>query len=365
MNISFVLPSLASSLLSVPSGGFRVIYEYASRLAGLGHDVVLYHSELFPGVEYPKESVLEIVDYCNRIGLPRVVLPTWFTFTNNVKSFVIPEVSDKYIRDGDVVVATAWFSAYSVKLLDKCKGTKFYLIQGYEVVGAGSNVEIVESTYHLGLRMIVISLWLKQIVEGLGVLVTAYIPNGINFDVFKVTTPIRARNPYTVAMAYHPYSIKGSKDGINALNLVKKMYSNLLVTLFSVDDKPQDLPDWMDFKHNVPQSDLHQIYNANAIFISSSWQEGFGLPGAEALACGCALATTDSGGVRNYAIHGKTALISSPQDPLALAKNIIAFIQNNDERMKMAERGHRYIQNLSWDKAVQEIEKVFSVKPEK
>ena len=36
----------------------------------------------------------------------------------------------------------------------------------------------------------------------------------------------------------------------------------------------------------------------------TSYYEGWGLPGTEAMACGCALVSTRNGGVDSYAIEG-------------------------------------------------------------
>jgi glycosyltransferase involved in cell wall biosynthesis len=62
------------------------------------------------------------------------------------------------------------------------------------------------------------------------------------------------------------------------------------------------------------------------VFVCSSWEEGFGLPGLEALQCGAALATTDTKGSRDYAFHERTALVSPPRDTVALARNIIRLL---------------------------------------
>jgi glycosyltransferase involved in cell wall biosynthesis len=76
------------------------------------------------------------------------------------------------------------------------------------------------------------------------------------------------------------------------------------------------------------------------------------------MACGCALVTTDSLGVREYALHEKTALISEPKNPEKLSHNIIRMLRDNDLRISLAESGHKFIKNFTWEKAVNEFEKV-------
>ena len=52
-----------------------------------------------------------------------------------------------------------------------------------------------------------------------------------------------------------------------------------------------------------------------AVLVLPSWEEGLGLPGIEALACGAALASTDTKGGRDYALAGETAPAHSTAPP--------------------------------------------------
>jgi glycosyltransferase involved in cell wall biosynthesis len=46
------------------------------------------------------------------------------------------------------------------------------------------------------------------------------------------------------------------------------------------------------------------------------------------MACGCAFVGTDSGGVRDYATDGDTALLSAPGDRDGLLQNLIRITEN-------------------------------------
>jgi glycosyltransferase involved in cell wall biosynthesis len=51
---------------------------------------------------------------------------------------------------------------------------------------------------------------------------------------------------------------------------------------------------------NIPQTDVARIYKDSLIFLSFGYPEGFGLPAAEAMACGCIVVGFHGGGGREF-----------------------------------------------------------------
>jgi glycosyltransferase involved in cell wall biosynthesis len=80
------------------------------------------------------------------------------------------------------------------------------------------------------------------------------------------------------------------------------------------------------------------------------------------MACGCALVTSNSRGVLDYAIPQETALVSEIKNPTALAQNILKLIRDNNLRFSLAKRGNQYIQRFTWEKAVSKFEEVVTQK---
>jgi len=91
-------------------------------------------------------------------------------------------------------------------------------------------------------------------------------------------------------------------------------------------------------------------------YLSPNWAEGWHLPPAEAMACGCAVVSTDIGGVRDYAEHEKTALLSPPGDPEALTKNLLRLLEDDNLRIQLAKAGHKRIQEFTWDRSTDLLE---------
>jgi glycosyltransferase involved in cell wall biosynthesis len=158
-------------------------------------------------------------------------------------------------------------------------------------------------------------------------------------------------------MLYRHGEWKGTQDGIEALRLAKLKVPSMKVYLFGTEKKAHIEP-WMEYHLNPSQELIVELYNKAAIFVGPSWSEGWGLPGCEAALCGCALAMTDNGGHREYAIHMETALLSEIKNPIALAENIVTLLQNNELRIKIAKQAQKHILQFDWEEAIQKFIKI-------
>lgn len=351
MKITFVLPGVW--LL----GGVKVVFEYANRLQEKGHEV---------GVVYPmipmnsRKKGNYIKNFANRsltalLNLKKGNTVDWFDIKARLMSK--PTLDEIFIPNGDIIVATSWQTAYFVKKYSKNKGEKFYLIQHYEIWG-GDKAE-VDMTYKLGFHNIVISSWLKNILEkGLGAKTEALILNGVDLNQFYPETFPKINNDIRILMLYRYGEWKGVSDGLRAFEIVKKKYSNARLVMFGARGK-KGIPEEVEYHKKITSDELRKLYSSCDIFMYPSRSEGFGLPPMEAMACGCAVVTTNVGAVPDYAIPGKTALVSAPGDPEALAQNVIQLIENKEKRKQIAENGYNYVKQFTWDKSTDELEKIF------
>ena len=66
------------------------------------------------------------------------------------------------------------------------------------------------------------------------------------------------------------------------------------------------------------------------IFILPSETESFGLAALEAMAAKTAVISTNTGGLPEVNIHGKTGFLSNLGDVSDMAKNAIVILKNND-----------------------------------
>jgi glycosyltransferase involved in cell wall biosynthesis len=92
-------------------------------------------------------------------------------------------------------------------------------------------------------------------------------------------------------------------------------------------------------QHARPEREMAEFYGRCDMFVFSSRGEGFGLPALEAMAVGCPLITTDSGGVRQFAVPDQNCLMTPPADPRALAAAITALVHDSNLRERLRTAG--------------------------
>lgn len=359
--ITFLLPGQPEH----PIGGYKIAYQYADLFADSGYQVQI----IYPYVNYDffKKKDISIflklkffMGFYYRRFRKQISIKNWYKFRNEISDkfvFLISPFFCKKLKESDIIFATSVETAYALNSFKKLPDSKkFYLIQDFENWRSNTD-DYCYNSYNFPFTKIVISKWLQERVEQTGNTATV-IPNALDFEYFTLSNPIENRKPTEVAMLYHLDDRKRCCDAMAALEIVKKDIPELHVAIFGTPEKPENLPEWYTY-YQTPDKETHNsIYNNAAIFVAASMKEGWALPPAEALQCGAALACTDIGGFKDYAIPDETALVSPVYNVRALADNIIKLITNNELRIKIAKNGNNYIQQFTWEKSFSLMQEV-------
>lgn len=352
LKISIILPFPVTK----PVGGAKIMYEYANRLHEKGHKVSVFHSIKRPFKNSKTPIWIKQLIFSFR-GVAR---PSWFPLNKKINSVIVSEITDRYLPDADILFSTWWQMAYAINDLSSAKGKKFNLIQDYENWG-GQQVA-VDASYNLPINHLVISCYLQKLIEEKSGKMPLHLPNAIDTDKFfnKKISPLR--DPFKLIMLYSTEPRKGSAWGLKALEQVQQRYPQFKAILFGVDPPPPALPLWISY-YQKPKH-LNDLYNSAAIFFSPSLAEGWALPPAEAMACGCAVICTAIGGHADYAFDGKTALLVNSENIDEMAENILMLLEDSDLRHKIADAGQQLISTaFSWDKSIKKLEDFFYNSP--
>jgi hypothetical protein len=212
-------------------------------------------------------------------------------------------------------------------------GRPVMLFQGYGTPGS----PVVRANLERGTQTIATARWLVPEALSHGAACT-HVPYGLDRELFTPGPPPRSRAP-RVSLMTHRLDWKGLADALDAVALVRSTRPDVEVVCFGVEpvrDADVYLP-------SPTRAEVAALQRTCAVHIVASWEEGFGMTGAEAIASGAALATTDTRGSRDYALHERTALVSRPRDPQALARNVLRLLDDVELRERLVLTGQRYL----------------------
>jgi glycosyltransferase involved in cell wall biosynthesis len=92
-----------------------------------------------------------------------------------------------------------------------------------------------------------------------------------------------------------------------------------------------------------PRPDVARVMAACDLFTMPSFEEPFGLVFLEAMAMKKPVIALDNGGTPEVVEHGRSGLLSSPQDIPGLAQNILTLLKDPELRAKMGEYGRTQV----------------------
>jgi glycosyltransferase involved in cell wall biosynthesis len=158
---------------------------------------------------------------------------------------------------------------------------------------------------------------------------------GLNF-LLEAVAQIRKKQPVKLTVIGQP-----KKNGIIE-NLVDKL----------------GVGDIVHFTGRIANEEFADYYSKATVAVVPSLYEGFGIPAAEAMACGVPLITTSGGALPE--VVGDAGIIVPPSDSGALAREIMFLFNHPDQRKKMAQAGIERVSSIfNWSKAAGEMVEVY------
>jgi len=103
------------------------------------------------------------------------------------------------------------------------------------------------------------------------------------------------------------------------------------------------------FVGRVPHDETVFFYRAADALVYPSFDETFGLPILEAMACGCPVVTSDASSMPEIA--GGAAILSDPYDPASIAHAMIEAVRVDGDRLRAA--GFRRAKDFTWGATAQ------------
>ena len=182
--------------------------------------------------------------------------------------------------------------------------------------------------------------------------------DGVDVDAFRPLEGVQ-KEPGSLLFVGNSEDLnKGAPYLIAALG---RLRGRVPFHLTLVDRKPEDLKvvpplvrryglgNDVSYTGRTSTEELLHLYNRSQVLVSPSLYEGFGLPAAEAMACGTAVVATSAGACPEVVADGVTGVLVPPADPDALAGAIRTLLEDPGLCQRMGEAGHRRIeQRFTW-----------------
>ncbi|MHC4643271.1 MAG: glycosyltransferase family 4 protein [Planctomycetota bacterium] len=202
------------------------------------------------------------------------------------------------------------------------------------------------------------------------------ITSGTDIDMFKPLEVDKASllRSYSIEAEDRPVVFFGGRltdqKGIDTLLRAASIYSKTNerpITLIAGDGNIRDdleqlaaelKLDTVYFLGAQSHQQMVKLFNVADVAAMPSIFEAFGLVSLEALACGTPVIAGNVGGFSQI-VNNEVGYLMEPRDSETLAQKIITFIREGFKG-KVGDKAVAYIrQNFSWDKTVENIEKVY------
>src|SRR4029079_10492585 len=99
------------------------------------------------------------------------------------------------------------------------------------------------------------------------------------------------------------------------------------------------------------------------ISLSRAASDALAMRAMEGMAGGAALCTYDNGGCRDYAIDGRTAVVSPRRDLDALAWGLARLVEDEELRTRIARQGQNFVgTQFDWERATARLESILAAR---
>lgn len=279
------------------SGGSKILFELANRLAAAGETVDIFSYG-------PKPHWFEVeVPFLPQRDINQADLkPYDFVLISN--AFLIPLVLERVPAGGRTIPV--------------------YICQGYESYLYGNNpqdlmqeIEAFSGLFQLPVPVIATSRSIQELLWQNQQKKSHYVPCAIDRTLFHPgLRQVLPKTPKRVLLVgNYLYPLKGMDVAFEALTRLNRDLPVQLVLITQEtrwQQRINDLPFAVEVHTRPPQQRIPEIYASCHVYVCSSYYEGLGLPALEAFCTGTPVVSTRTQGVNDYGIHQHNLLLAEP-----------------------------------------------------
>ncbi|MBN1690100.1 MAG: glycosyltransferase family 4 protein [Dehalococcoidia bacterium] len=190
--------------------------------------------------------------------------------------------------------------------------------------------------------------------------------NGIDVELFSPSGEVPRLDNQILMVMSRDTAVKGLRFLLEALAELRKKWDLKLVVVGrtlgdGVTEKLMDrlgVTDAVTFRNQIETSELIQLYRSSTLVAVPSTYEGFGLPAAEAMACGAPLVSTTAGALPE--VVGDAGILIPPADSEALTAAIAQLMESPAKRGEYSVLARkRILEKFNWSNAARLTAEVY------
>lgn len=193
--------------------------------------------------------------------------------------------------------------------------------------------------------------------------VISVVPCGVDVQEFSPQPQIKREQNRLITTASSDQPLKGLSILLQAFASLLTEFPDLqLIVIGKLKEKGETQKELMqlglqhkvEFTSGISTEELVSEYAKATIAIVPSLYEGFGLPAAEALACGTPLISSDGGALPE--VVGDAAVVVKAGDVDQLTTKIAELLRDESLRNVLSQKGREHsLQQLSWDRVAERM----------
>ena len=197
------------------------------------------------------------------------------------------------------------------------------------------------------------------------------IPNFVDVKRFHQTDKAHFKQmlaPEGERILVHVSNFRPVKRVLDVIKVFEKVKKEIPSKLLMIGDGPErqnaeDLARCLGIYHDVrflgKQEQISEILSIADLFLLPSETESFGLSAHEAMACMVPLISTNSGGIPEININGKTGFLSNVGDIDAMAHNAIFILSDNHRLLQFKKNAIAQARKFEKQHIIPQYEKLY------
>jgi len=334
VRITFLVPGRGLA------GGIKVMGEYAGRLRGRGHEVVVLYRR-------PADGLRRLLQWWASRRTPDALDESGCDLTG-VRAFT-PGV----VPDGDALVATGLETVRAASGLGPRKGCLVDLVQ--TTVPMEDDPAGARDVLALEAHRVAVSDYVAACLRERFGVEAAVVPNGVDHSRFYPPENRRHRRPATVGMMYAVGRGEANEEGFEAIRRVRDTWPDVRLVVFSAQP-PRGAPPRTEVFLRPRVSRLRSLYAGCDVWLAPSAVEGFGLPVLEAMACRTVPVAARAGGHTELLEDEVSGFLVPPGDVGAMAKRIGLLVDDDSLLRRMADAAHQRSLQFDWETSINRLE---------